>query len=119
MQSDRPSDARETFPWIFEFPKNSRGPVGLFDQRRRLASDLRKLRFALDFAGQIYDGRSPRKARENAAIEFPDTDDRILQRYLCEVFGLKKLPRTVVEWAPVIDRHFGAIAKKVMWPSTA
>jgi hypothetical protein len=69
---------------------------------------------------QICEGRAPVEARGNAGSElFPDTDDRTLQRYLCEIFRLKKLPRTVDEWTPVFDRHIPVILKKALWPTTS
>ena len=117
MKSERPGDARETFQWIFEFPKNKPGPGGLFDQNRLLLKEVQKVMFGLNFALRLHQGEDPVKARGNAGNDFlPDTDDRTLQRYLRKQFRLKKLPRTFDEWMPVIDpRNLLPIAKKLIF----
>ena len=76
--------------------------------------------FAFHFALKLHQGEDPIQARRNAGDEWfgiigdETVDDRTLQRYLREQFQLKKLPRTVEEWMPVIawDRLL-LIAKKL------
>jgi hypothetical protein len=129
MQSERAkraSDVRETFQWIFEFPKKKKpGPGGLFDQDRELLKEVAKSGFALSFAMNLYQGQDPVQARRNAGDEWfsiiddgRTVDDRTLQRYLREQFQLNKnrpMPLTTDEWMPLIDaRQFLAITKKLV-----
>jgi hypothetical protein len=115
MRSDRDGDVRETFQWIFEFPKNRPGPGGLFDQGRGLLTEMTKALFAMNFALRLHQGEDPVEARGNAGNDIlPDTDDRTLQRYLREKFRLKKLPRTAEGWIPLIDdRNLLALAEQI------
>jgi hypothetical protein len=119
MQSERAkraSDVGKTFQWIFNFPKKKPGPGGLFDPDRELLKEMWKCEFALNFANRLYQGDDPVEARGNAGNEmFPDKDDRTLQRYLREQFQLKKLPRSIGEWMPVIrSGTLDRMAKKLV-----
>jgi hypothetical protein len=106
MQSERAKradDAGKMFLWIFDFPKKKPGPGELLDAEGELLKEAGKGAFALSFALRLYQGEGPVEARSNAGNEyFPDKDDKTLQRYLREQFRLKKLPRDIDEWGPVI-----------------
>jgi hypothetical protein len=106
----RISDARKTLLWIFGFPKNRPGPGGLFKPGIEVLKD----QFAVNFALRLHGGEDdPVKARGDAGDEFlPGTEDRTLQRYLLEVFQLKKMPSTYDQWMAVFDRHLMAIATR-------
>jgi hypothetical protein len=104
MRSEREKRAgeiRETFQWIFNFPKKKSGPGGLFDQDRELIKETAKIGFALNFALQLRLGKDPVQARQIAGdecfaiLDNKTIDDKTLQRYLRELFQLKKLPRTI------------------------
>ena len=91
-------DERQTWRWIFGFPKNKPGPGGLFDQDRALEKEMAQGLFAMFFAGRLYDGQDPVEAREEAANDVfgaDGPDDRTLQRYLEEF--LDNTPTTVEE----------------------
>jgi hypothetical protein len=118
MQSERAKrDVRETFQWIFDFPKKKPGPGGLFDQHEGLLKDVMKGGFALLFAMQIHNGEQNLvRARRNAGDEVDEVfglisggktiDDKMLQRILLEQFQLKRLPLTADEWKPLIDLNY-------------
>jgi hypothetical protein len=114
-RAKRADDVGKTLQWIFDFPKKKPGPGGLFDPNGELLKELGKGIFALNFAIRLHQGEDPVEARGNAGNEFfPDKDDKTLQRYLREEFRLKKLPRTIEEWIPVIDlEHLLPITEKL------
>src|SRR5262249_1002134 len=103
----RTRDLRNVLPWALGFPKK-RGPGNLLD----ISRNRHKRLFALEFAIQLDKGDDPPAARFNAcnAIfegKYANVDDRTLQRWLLEVFGLKKAPPNVTEWRKVTHQHFG------------
>jgi hypothetical protein len=106
MQSERAKrtdDVGKMFLWIFGFPKKKPGPGGLLDPDDELLKEAQKGAFALNFIIRLWQGEDPVQARGNAGNEFfPAKDDKTLQRYLREQLRLKKLPRTIDEWAPEI-----------------
>jgi len=106
-------DVRKTLLWIFGFPKKKKaGPTRLFGPVGPGVQAL-KDHFAVDFAVRVHNGEGPVEARGNAGEAYlPGADDRTLQRYLLEVFKLKKMPSTFDEWMSVFDRHLMAIATR-------
>jgi hypothetical protein len=107
---ERPRDVRKTLLRIFGFPEKKSGPGSLFDPRPVLPY-LKKVLFALHFAERLNQGEDPVTARGNAGNDAfrEDVDDRTLQRYLLEVFGLTNLPSTSGEWKPLTDRYFDLV----------
>jgi hypothetical protein len=109
MLSDRAKkarDLREILPWILGFPRK-RGPGNPLDTDR----NQHKSAFALQFALQLDKGDNPSAARTNACnviFEGKDAnvDDRTLQRWLLEVFDLKKAPSNVEAWKKITDEYY-------------
>jgi len=112
---EQPRDVRKTLQWIFGFPEKKRGPGSLFDPNPVLPY-LNKVIFALQFAERLNQGEDPVTARGNAGNDTfrEDVDDRTLQRYLLEVFGLASLPSTSEEWKPLTDRYFDAVKRTLL-----
>jgi hypothetical protein len=86
------SEVRDVLPWILGFDgMRARGNALDIDRHSY------KKAFALMFAVQLFKGDTPPEARLKACNQIflgKDTniDDRTLQRWLLEVFGLKKAP---------------------------
>lgn len=112
MLSDKAKEAREerdVLPWILGFAGVSR-PGNALDVDR----DQHKKAFALAFAIRLDKGDDPPAARCNAYNdifnrEAADADDRTLQRWLLEVFGLKKSPP---DWKNVVDEYYRPFMRK-------
>jgi hypothetical protein len=99
-------DLRKILPWALGFP-NKRGPGNPLD----IGRDRHKRMFALAFAIQLDKGDDPSAARLNACNamfegKYANVDDRTLQRWLLDVFGLKKAPPNVTEWKNVTNEYF-------------
>ncbi len=113
MLSDKAKDAREVrdvLPWVLGFA-DVRGNA--LDTHR----DQHKYAFALAFAIRIDKGEKRPAARLNAYNEVcpqADVDDRTLQRWLHEVFGLKKKP-SLADWNNAITEFYGSPYLLGLW----
>ena len=99
-------DLRKVLPWILDFPKKH-GPGNPLN----VNSDQHKKAFALAFACRLDKGEDPSGARRNACNDILDgeqanVDDRTLQRWLLDVFGLKEAPANVEEWKNVTHEYY-------------
>jgi hypothetical protein len=111
-------DIRKTLQWVFGFPeKEKSGPGSLFDPDA--AEYLRwtqNVVFALHFAERLDQGDNPKTARDNACNDVfgkDGPDDRTLQRYLRQVFGVTNRPSTIEEWKPVTNRFRVSLRKSM------
>jgi hypothetical protein len=99
-------DIRKTLQSVFGFPKKKSGPGSLFDPDAEAHIWTQKVVFALHFAGRLDQRDDPHTARDNACNDVfgkDGPDDRTLQRYLREVFGVVNLPSTIEAWKPVTN----------------
>jgi hypothetical protein len=99
-------DLRKILPWVLGFPSR-RGPGNPLEVNQ----NQHKKAFALEFAIRMDTGDEPAAARLNACNavfegKYANADDRTLQRWLLEVFGLKKAPSNVKEWKKVTDKYY-------------
>jgi hypothetical protein len=106
-------DLRKVLPWILGFPRK-RGPGNPLDINR----DRHKSVFARQFALQLDKGDDPSAARTNACnviFEGKDAnvDDRTLQRWLLEVFDLKKAPSNAEAWKKITNEYYDPLLRAV------
>jgi hypothetical protein len=116
MASDRAKEAgdlRKILPWVLGFP-NKRGPGNPlnFDRIQQ------KTDFAIEFAMQIEAGNKPAVARLNACNatfegKYANVADRTLQRWLLDVFRLRKAPSNVEEWKKIIRKYFEPLGRAI------
>ena len=113
MQSPRAKksrDLRQELPWVLDFPQKH-GPGNLLNPEGNLR---RRATFAVRFAFRIRNGEPPLEAMRNACNDSFDADDaavddKTLRRWLLELYGLKKWPRTTEEWVNIIRQHMRSI----------
>ncbi|MBR1155251.1 hypothetical protein [Bradyrhizobium sp. JYMT SZCCT0428] len=107
-------DLRKILPWVLGF-SSKRGPGNPLNYVDRIHH---KRAFALEFATQIEAGDEPAAARLNAcnaifAGKYANVDDRTLQRWLLEVFGLRKAPSTAEEWRKIIHKYIQPLGRAI------
>jgi hypothetical protein len=108
------SDLRKILPSILGFPAK-RGPGKPLDPDHD-PNDVTLL--AIVFARAIQKGMDPSAARKEASKYLPrlradKLDDKTLQVWLKNYFGLKKSPRTNHEWKRLLNRAYGSFFRLV------
>jgi hypothetical protein len=105
---------RKTLRWILGFPKKGMGSKKPLDPRDEIFLGARRHAFAKVFVKHLDRGEDPAEARGNAGLAIFDEveDDRTLRKYLREEFQVRKLPRTIKEWEPVVDRYLNNVRAK-------
>jgi hypothetical protein len=107
-------DLRKILPWVLGFP-SKRGPGTPLNNVDRIQH---KRAFAIEFAIQIEAGNEPAAARLNACNatfegKYASVDDRTLQRWLLDVFGLRKAPSNVEEWKKITRKYFEPLGRAI------